>query len=111
MEWSLLSPTSELKTEAKPRSLASGDVHVKHDAFLGRRGVTAVYFYVAHAAQDLLAVLPISAMMKRDFSLAGRLITGTHNGSDSVFYVKACCFFLHGGLELVAIDVPAISAR
>ena len=67
----------------------------------------SIYSNMARVARVLLSVPASSAILEREFSTAGRLITGSRS-SLSVAYAEMDVF-LNGNIKHIPIDVPAFS--
>ncbi|CAN0032778.1 unnamed protein product, partial [Sphacelaria rigidula] len=64
---------------------------------------------MARAARVLMSVPALSAVLERDFSTAGRLITGSRSRLDSAY--AEMVLFLHGNHEYIPVKVPALSTE
>ena len=62
---------------------------------------------MARVARVLLSVPAYSAVLERDFSRAGRLITGSGSGPSAAY--AEMVMFLNGNIEHFPIEVPALS--
>ena len=69
----------------------------------------SLYSNMARVARVLLPVLASSAVLERDFSTAGRLITGSCSRLGGG-YVEMT-LFLNGNLEYIPVEVPALSPQ
>ncbi|CAN0496206.1 unnamed protein product, partial [Ectocarpus sp. 8 AP-2014] len=67
----------------------------------------ALYPKMARAARVLLSVPASSAVLERDFSTAGRLITGARSRLNAA-YVQMV-LFLNGNQEYIPLEVPVLS--
>ncbi|CAM9220072.1 unnamed protein product, partial [Hapterophycus canaliculatus] len=68
----------------------------------------AVYPHMARVARVLLSVPASSAVLEKDFSTAGRLVTGPYSRL-SAPYVEMV-LFLHANQEHIPLDVPELSS-
>lgn len=64
--------------------------------------------HLARAAQVLLGAPASAAVVERDFSAAGRLITVSRGSTDAV--MLEMIMFLHGNVDLIPLTVPPIPA-
>ena len=75
-------------------------------AFWANEG-RALYANMARAARVLLALPASSAVLERDFSTAGRLITGNRSKLGAAFVEMV--LFLNGNQEYIPMEVPVLS--
>ena len=64
---------------------------------------------MARVARVLLSVPASSAVLERDFSTAGRLITGSRSSLSAAY--AEMVLFLNGNQDHIPIEVPALSAE
>ena len=75
-------------------------------SFWAREG-RALYPNMARVARVLLSVPASAAVLERDFSTAGRLITGSRSRLACEYVEMA--LFLNGNKEYIPVEVPSLS--
>lgn len=69
----------------------------------------SIYPNMARVARVLLSVPASSAVLERDFSTAGRLITGSRSSLSAAY--AEMVLFLNGNQDYIPIEVPALSTE